>query len=106
MSLHGILILGSVFFCVGTIVQSRNVPIWKSHSLATMSQGHTIIDFGPEAKSVEELEKRAESIEVSLATDEKSQLLRWRHDSTPAQDENTSRQVDEGAITTGRQSPV
>lgn len=69
MSLHGVILLGSVIFCAGTIILSREVPIWKSHSLATMSQGSTIVDFGSEVKTVRELENVAKSIEVSLSTD-------------------------------------
>jgi lambda repressor-like predicted transcriptional regulator len=36
--LHGIVILGPVAFCAATIYHSRDVPIWKGHSLATMSE--------------------------------------------------------------------
>ena len=81
ITLHGVLLLASVFFCTMTMILSRGIPVWKSHSLATMSQGHTIVDFGPEARTLEDLEMRAEKVEVSLALNEKRKLLEERPDS-------------------------
>lgn len=76
--LHGLILVGCAGFCVATMVLSRNVPVWKSHSLATMSQVPTVIDFGSEMKNLDELEKRAKSIEVSLSKDQEDGLLRHR----------------------------
>lgn len=81
ITLHGVLLLASVFFCAMTMILSRGIPVWKSHSLATMSQGHTIVDFGPEARTLEDLEMRAGKVEVSLALNEKMKLLEERPDS-------------------------
>jgi hypothetical protein len=50
--LHGVLFMVSLFFCTMTMILSRGIPVWKSYSLATMSQGHTVIDFGLEATTL------------------------------------------------------
>lgn len=102
--LHAVILIGSVIFCIATMIMSRDVPVWKSHSLATMSQGPTVIDFGPEAKSLGELEERAKGLQVSLSGDDKNQLLR-RRDDRSATDEGSS--TEEGlGISTGRHTPV
>lgn len=77
ISLHGLVLVGSVVFCAATISYSQHVPVWKSHSLATMSQGATVVDFGAniESSNLEELEKRAKITVVNLAENEKGSLL-------------------------------
>lgn len=97
-ALHATIIGGSVLFCVTTMVMSRSVPVWKSHSLATMSQGPTVIDFGPEAKSLVELENRAKSFQVSLAGGEKGQLL-CKQDDSSTRDDASSREENVGVST-------
>lgn len=93
ITLHGAMFLGSAIFCVVTMVCSRGVPIWKSHSLATMSQGSAVIDFKAETGSLKELEKRAETMEVSLAGDEQSQLLQ-RKDANSDREDGHSLQME------------
>lgn len=97
-ALHTAIIGGSAIFCVTTMAVSRSVPVWKSHSLATMSQSATIVDFGPEAKSLVELENRAKNVQVSLAGGEKGQLLRRRDDSS-TRDDASSREENVGVST-------
>lgn len=84
---HAAILSGSAIFCIATIVISRDIPVWKSHSLATMSQGPAVIDFGPEAKTLEELEKRAKSLQVALEG-----TIRRRRDDGPERDTWSSKE--------------
>lgn len=67
ISLHGIIVIGSIIFCAVTMVSKQNIPVWKSHSLATMTQCSN--ETRPElaVDSIRELERRAESMEVCLS---------------------------------------
>jgi hypothetical protein len=73
-SLHGLILVGCFAFCVETMMISYDVPVWKSHSLATMSQGHILVDFGPDAMCLQELEKRARSVQINLSGDDVDKL--------------------------------
>lgn len=86
-ALHGVILSGCVVFCVATMVLSREIPVWKSHSLATISQVPTVVDFGSGTKDLKELEKRAKSIEVGLSKDETNgHLLRRENRSGSSED--------------------
>ena len=103
LSLHGLIFVGSVVFCIETMMVPGDVPVWKSHSLATMSQGHAIVDFGTDAKSLRELEKRAQGAQVSLLGDGDGKLCRQRNRST---EDGSSGTGDDVEVAMGRRSPV
>lgn len=84
--LHGIVVLGSVAFCAATIFYSRDVPVWKSHSLAIMSEGPATVDFKPESGSLEKRMKRAKVAEVGLVQDGEVQLFNRKDASSVGED--------------------
>lgn len=105
--LHGAMLLGGVVFCIMTTVLSsarnqsmaagHSVPVWKNHSLATVSQGThlAVADAIRGARTISDMEGKAKGTAITMAISEKVPLLDSRDegadDDTSSERERSSR---------------
>lgn len=107
--LHGVILLGSIMFCVITTMLSsgrrlsdteseRDIPIWKNHSLASVMQGTNIAiaDVLRGAKTIKDLEDMAKREAVTMTMSEKGPLVCGENEET--NDDESSEQEPLGEV--------
>lgn len=77
ITLHGVILIGGISFCLLTMQQSSRVsdtvPPWKTSALAAMSQAPEAVPILGDIKDLEEMEKKAQDTMLSLSRRRSSQ---------------------------------
>lgn len=106
--LHAVLVLFSIVFCGLTMFKSNlgfNVPAWKTHSLATLSQGPAVEKALSRAATTRDLEKIASKDSVQMHPDQKM-LFNLAARDTAAGMDNISIRFEDGSSRTDRGGEV